>query len=140
MTQEEQEFLLKDLCARLPYNVQIHGIFTDVDYSKDEDEDGFISEKEYDTYLDIETFDWFIHGAANIKPYLRPMESMTEEERVTAWMVGLVFSHNVERDTWAISSFSPEGYDWLNANHFDYRNLISKGLALKATKDMYKED
>ena len=31
-------------------------------------------------------------------------------------------------------------YDWLNSHHFDFRNLIEKGLALKAPKDMYKID
>lgn len=28
--------------------------------------------------------------------------------------------------------------DWLNKNHFDYRGLIEKGLAIEAPKDMYK--
>ena len=31
-----------------------------------------------------------------------------------------------------------EGLDWLNAHYFDYRGLITMGLALEAPKDMYK--
>lgn len=30
--------------------------------------------------------------------------------------------------------------DWLNKKHFDYNDLIEKGLALEALKDMYKKD
>ena len=30
--------------------------------------------------------------------------------------------------------------DWLNAHHFDYRNLIGKGLALRAPEGMYKTE
>jgi hypothetical protein len=29
--------------------------------------------------------------------------------------------------------WSNETFDWLNANHFDYRDLIPKGLAIDAT-------
>ena len=29
------------------------------------------------------------------------------------------------------------GFDWLNAHHFDYRDLIPIGLALPATEGMY---
>ena len=49
-------------------------------------------------------------------------------------------------DTWIfqVSQNSPLydkfGTDWLNANHFDYRGLIPMGLALEATKDMYKNN
>lgn len=60
----------------------------------------------------------------NIKPYLRPMSSMTKEEKkeynkLLCWR-------------------SPKKvFDWLNAHHFDYRGLIKKGLALEAPKEMY---
>lgn len=72
-----------------------------------------------------------------IKPYLRPMSSMTEEERGEFRNFGGVMSYSPQHDTWAISAFSPEAYDWLNKNMFDYRGLIPMGLALEATKNMY---
>jgi hypothetical protein len=43
-------------------------------------------------------------------------------------------SHNVQNDTWAISAFAPEAYDWLNKYGFDYRSLIPMGLALEEKK------
>lgn len=71
-----------------------------------------------------------------IKPYLRPMSSMTEEERDEVkkhmkreQIVNVVFYHATEKT-----------YDWYNAHHFDYRGLIEKGLALEAPEGMYKED
>lgn len=72
-----------------------------------------------------------------IKPYLRPMSSMTEEEREEFRKTGGVMSYSPQHDTWAISAFAPEAYDWLNKNKFDYRGLIPMGLALEATKNMY---
>ena len=71
-------------------------------------------------------------------PYLRPMLSMTDDERDEFRNVGGVMSHNVQNDTWALCAFAPEAYDWLNQHHFDYRGLIENGLALEAPEDMYK--
>jgi hypothetical protein len=73
------------------------------------------------------------------KPYLRPLSSTTEEERAEFYKVGGLMSHKVETDTYVLTAFSPEAYDWLNAHHFDYRGLIEKGLALEAPKEMYSK-
>ena len=120
MKQEDKELLLKDLCARLPYNVicQVEfkengkytskvmlllGIFTDEAYFTTKD--GSIYSNEY-------------------KPYLFPMSSMTEEEKLMyeGLMIG---TDNI--------SYMLDVVDWLNAHHFDYRGLIDKSLALDAT-------
>lgn len=135
MTQEERHLLLKDICARLPYGVKVH-LDTD-DKSFDTDLVGLpnnntvnIHDKEnYETIE--ECFVW------NIKPYLHPMSSMTEEEREEFRMIGGVTSYSPQHNTWAICAFSPEAYDWLLANHFDHRGLIEKGLALEAPEGMY---
>lgn len=70
-----------------------------------------------------------------IKPYLRPMSSMTEKER-------LIYGqrlHDVGRSIDVIDADDVVSHiDWLNENMFDYRNLISMGLALKAPDGMYK--
>ena len=55
------------------------------------------------------------------------MSSMTEEE-CDEWA-------QIESDEWEANSI-----DWLNAHHFDYRGLIPKGLALKASEGMYTDD
>ena len=59
-----------------------------------------------------------------IKPYLRPMSNMTEEEKLMyeGLMIG---TDNI--------SYMLDVVDWLNAHHFDYRGLINKFLALDAT-------
>ena len=61
------------------------------------------------------------------KPYLRPMDSMTEEEYAE-------FGYDTLR-------YTIQDIDWLNAHHFDYRGLIEKGLAIEVTKENnpYKE-
>ena len=111
MTQEEKQLLLTDLCARLPYGVKIEKTY--VDYPTTLHEDDIVS--------------WKI-GEIKIKPHLRPMSSMTEEEKieyVIAWDSRQPY-------------LPTEAMDWLNAHHFDYRGLIGKGLALEAPEGMYK--
>lgn len=74
----------------------------------------------------------------NCKPYLRPMSSMTEEEKVQLSQYACIgedmngeFIDEVQRKDCAAY------IDWLNKNHFDYRGLIEKGLALEAPEGMY---
>ena len=113
MTQEDKELPLKDLCGRLPYGVigLIHNA------------------KGNDCNISIVggDIDLFSHHFITIKPYLRPMSSMTEEEKI---------------DYQAFFNYDgveyPEEYiDWLNKKMFDYRGLIEKGLALEAPEGMY---
>jgi len=135
MTKEETQLLIKDLCARLPYRVkglhrgQVH-IIANMDggslYPS-------IQVNGYDAWFPIETF----------KPYLRPMESMTEKETY-------IFQQDIlnEVEARCIHSLGSGKYslafteanDWLNEHHFDYRGLIEKGLALEAPEDMYKTE
>lgn len=122
MEKDLKDILLKDLCARLPYNVicqvefkedgkynskvmLLSGIFTDEAYFTTKG--GSIYSNEY-------------------KPYLFPMSSMTEEQKNE-------YQYITER--WMNdSSYSiSDSIDWLNKNHFDYRGLIEKGLAIDAT-------
>ena len=60
----------------------------------------------------------------DIKPYLFPMSSMTEEQKsqYNFYLTRIVFAYDASLLI-----------DWLNKNHFDYRGLIRKGLALDAT-------
>ena len=115
MTQEEKSILLKDLSARLPYEPMCK--FTDT-------EDNFCKATAKLGY----SFRDFVAGKIIIKPYLRPMSSMTKEE-IKEYQVFFNYD-GVEY---------PEEYiDWLNKNMFDYRGLIEKGLALEAPEGMYK--
>lgn len=126
--QKDKELLLKDLSARLPYNCRVFYEYVD-------DLDG----KTYGYSLTLNTWciDEFVANKAIIKPYLRPLSSMTEKE-VEEFV-------NLQEDFFKycknqyVGVLTIAALDWLNAHHFDYRNLIEKGLALEAPKEMYYE-
>ena len=114
MTQEDKELLLKDLCARLPYGVKVKfgdnpNIF-DLEYRI----------KFAVMYGDSDKLEDIL-DITNIKPYLFPLSSMTWKQEYQY------------REVIASSLNHYEVYDWLNKNHFDYRGLIERGLALDAT-------
>lgn len=80
-----------------------------------------------------------------IKPYLRPMSSMTEEERLElSRLTDDKFKFYLYTAKPEIVCYEKYNYleglkvlDWLNAHHFDYRGLIPMGLALEAPEGMY---
>jgi hypothetical protein len=72
-----------------------------------------------------------------VKPYLRPMSSMTEEEKEEYKTISIWGEVRESKVHYTDICPTIEGYDWLNAHHFDYRNLIKKGLALQAPEGMY---
>ena len=128
MTTEEKDLLRKDLSARFPY-----GVIVSVT-------DGTIKFKAYIesvSYQNIQVSPvsdsnftaYTFYKISEIKPYLRPMSSMTEEEKLKYYEGLMIAKDNV--------SYVLDVIDWLNKNHFDYRGLIPKGLALEATKDIY---
>ena len=116
---EVNNIVLIDLCSRLPYRVKV-------------EHNGEVkSIARYDTRERFELTDGTITSYVNLKPYLRPMSSMTEEE-VKEYKKTCEYSEN---DEFFYPTFKT--YDWLNAHHFDYRGLIEKGLALEAPEGMY---
>lgn len=136
MTQEQKDLLLKDLCARLPYGVKVQyeGNIFDIDY---------ISPMYEEVRLDFA--DYYTIDISEIKPYLRPMSSMTEEEcDMVEEILGdkCIFDFMGNGDIiLKQGQFSQNKlaklYDYYNSIHVDYRNLIPKGLALEAQKEMY---
>lgn len=115
MKSEDKQLLLKDLCARLPYGVKV----TFAGYSGRDD--CTLNSQHLNSTYSIEYL--------GLKPYLRPMSSMTEEEN-DEWLF-------ITNDCgWGISEdMIVECADWLNAHHFDYRGLIEKGLAIEVTEE-----
>ena len=132
MTQEEKELLFIDLCARLPYGVMVkQGNWKH-------------------TLKSVNMYNISFDSSCAIPiPYLRPMSSMTDEEKEEVKALGAEFSpfdsirFCIEEDE---NDGFEYGYQWLdildflNSHHFDYRGLIEKGLALEAPKDMYKTE
>lgn len=124
MTQENKKLLLKDLCARLPYYPKCEMI----------DELRVVNNEKDSSYIStlfpkhIELFSY--HNNFTIKPYLRPISSMTEEE------INEFTSFDIYED--GVLSF-PIALDYLNTHHFDHHGLIEKGLALEAPEGMYNK-
>ena len=131
MTQEDKEFLIRDLCGRLPYKVKAYI----KNWSK-------LDRKYYEGVYTVESIDPLLnnifadsergsvvvivgHYDYEIKPYLFPMSSMTEEQKKEYNLL----RNRVDKelyDTW-------KSIDYLNTHHFDYRGVIDKGLAIDAT-------
>jgi len=126
MKQEDKELLLKDLCARLPYGVIVSVTDGTIKY------DAYIESVSYkniqvspvsDSNFTAYTF----YKISEIKPYLRPMSSMTDEEEEEY--------NSLNGYEKGLFPYTEESFDWLNKNHFDYRGLIPKGLAIEVTKE-----
>ena len=120
MIQENRELLLRDLCARLPYGIKASY------YGVEEERETWdvIEGITLDDYVDIGQYSLPIEG---IKPYLFPLSSMTEEQsKEYHKLIGGMFG------TSALINFEILE-DFFHKNHFDYRGLIEKGLAIDAT-------
>ena len=143
--------LLKDICGRLPYGVKAHV----------KNWSGLIMEWIENDYVVMSAFPSLneVHvqsesGSLNVilgyydyefKPYLFPLSSMTVEQR-KEFIQCAGYEAREEENGYHYETYyydlvghgdnmfpDADGLDWLNANHFDYRGLIDKDLALDAT-------
>ena len=151
MTQKDKELLLRDLCARLPYEVMGQ---CEIDASYDTSFDTIPQTHKFNAVVyginedllfvspmienqdELEVANEEIADGVDIldfKPYLFPLSSMTKEQKkeyqyiTERWMNDPAYSIS-------------DSIDWLNKHHFDYRGLIEKGLALEASEEMYKTE
>jgi hypothetical protein len=149
MTQEEKQLLLEDLCGRLSHGVMVSVQGGEFDSYKYPYQLTAVSKFGLDSFCKVYHPIYTPFGVPNVedvKPYLRPMSSMTEEEyneydKETDLDVkdsSETLKENLKAKSRARISKWYHGVDWLDAHHFDYRGLIEKGLALEAPEDMYK--
>ena len=131
---DTKKLLIKDLSSRLPYNVIV-----DYAYNAFNVRNGNYVKHGSKCILDCYLLDVFISPRQNekgeyIKPYLRPMSSMTETQKNE-------YQYITERWMYDSSYSISDSIDWLNKNHFDYRGLIPMDLAIAVTKENnpYKE-
>lgn len=128
MEQKDKELLIKDLCARVPYHTKVSKAYW-VAY------DGKFELEWYKKELTSSLLNYIEEEDAweYIKPYLRPMSSMTEEEYDQLYIDSRVKEDSVD----ILDAFANDldAIDWLNAHHFDYRGLIEKDLAIEITED-----
>ena len=120
MEQEDKDLLLRDLCARLPYGVKCYKMTFKPELAEE-----VICMLRNGSHNCVQ-LGTFLYRLEHIKPYLFPLSSMTEEQKRD-------YQYITERwmndPTYTIS----DSFDWLHKNHFDYRGLIPKGLAIDAT-------
>lgn len=116
MKQKDKELLLKDLCARLPYGVMVNVKGFDFDFNS----------KLVQIYkggrmgCSFEVTNGMPYDIDEIKPYLYPQSSMTEEQIA-------------QLEFWAFMKEYHKITDFYYENHIDFRGLIEKSLALDAT-------
>ncbi len=141
MTQEEKQLLLKDLCARLPY-----GVKAEVPNHINPLEIFGIEKLHKGTWAwrkgtCLVSFWNDVRAIENIKPYLRPMSSMTEEEKKehNFYCGYKPYDENIG-ESYLTEYDMPDYIDFLYEHHLDFRGLIPKGLALEAPEGMYKEE
>lgn len=147
MTKEEKQLLLADLCARLPYGVMCDFAYNPGNPQKllyvtpyDEKEQIHLDNDEY-VFGSGKSYGPSDFDVEEVKPYLRPMSSMTEEECKELGELSATIENigeTLPNTPYYIEVAKPEQIDWLLSHHFDFRGLIPTGLALEAPERMYK--
>jgi len=133
MTQEDKKLLLEDLSARLPYGVVLSTPNGNNPLL------ALVSSKKYNTIIEYDDYrgnendisEWDGGDIEFIKPYLRSMSSMTEEERKE---YELLANRCISTSVGFIHFEAQELINWLLKNHFDFRGLIEKGLAIEVNE------
>ena len=135
MTQEEKDLLLKDLCTRLPYGVKCKVVKRNIDGEMLFIRDGL--ELTVDNVKELVTNNMY-----EIKPYLFPFSSMTEEQKEelkneiskqTDILIERMKNDDCGIDEGKYHFIKDLELDWLLKNNFDYRGLIPMDLAIDAT-------
>ena len=147
MKQEDKELLLKDLCGRLPYGIKCEN-FNHV-YGRNIFKVTDVRDNGYVCGIINNQHCWAVFDTLELKPYLFPLSSMTEEQKkeyysladdvtikpghdcrlgIKIHCIKLGISDNPHEEVWDYIDL--DALDWLNKNHFDYRGLIPKGLAI----------
>lgn len=159
MTLEEKKIIYSDLCCRLPYNVKILGHWvapmtgsegecvarfnsSDVEILSSsiqlDGDDGYVICDD-GSYRKVRKY--------SCKPYLRSMSNMTSLER---YELRELFNFELDFNDVSIELLDSEIhklsyieieriFDYLRSHHFDYNELINKGLAIEAPNNMYTE-
>ena len=124
MTQEDKELLFKDLCARLPYNVKCYNS----KYRPDLAEEIICITVNYNhPCVQLGTY---LYKLEQVKPYLFPLSSMTEEEKEEYCQLQQRIIYNSKG---VVNEDVTKYINYCYKKHLDINNLIPMGLAIDAT-------
>ena len=131
MNQKDKQLSLADLCTRFHYGVKVMRYI--------------VRNKKIEQLTPVQDFNlkllelYISEQEFIIKPYLRSMSSMTEDEKKEYY----TFQYKFTLQTYEYQELNKETFseylDWLNKNNFDYLSLIEKGLALNEREGMKKK-
>lgn len=134
MTETQRRRLLSELSARMPYGVKVEGAWGN-------DGPCELSSMDFTHNVQVRVFeDWF--NIDDIKVYLRPMSSMTEEEKEYIERCMRIATDENYGDYWspacwyAMTNFTKFCYE----RHLDYGGFIQEGIARVAPEGMYKTE
>ena len=127
MTQEEKQLLLMDLCARLPHHTMV-----------------LMGDGGVELLVSVNVDTGICNGLKDLpKPYLRPMSSMTEEEKKVVCSMNMIsdteLNDRLNHQRMYLQNYTIETFDYFNEHHLDYRGLIPMSLALEAPEDIYPQ-
>ena len=124
MKQEDKELLLNDICTRLPYGVKCQVQEDEYTYigtlcriEVDNKNGHLLDFAESISGLDCQVY------LSEIKPYLFPLSSMTEEQKKEEYEICKGY----------LIGYESKLIDFYHKNHLDYRGLIPLGLAIDCT-------
>ena len=133
-----EKLILDALCAGLPHKLMI---YTEGDFG---------SSNPKELYSIEECGYWMVNGQYKlykVKPYLRPLTSMTDEEAkefdTISETITIVNYQQVtpsHYDCMIEIADIKKVSDWFAKKHFDTAGLIEKGLAVEAPEGMYKNE
>ena len=116
MKQEDKELLLRDLCGRLPYGVKCEVY----------DRIGVLDEiSSYGAAVNYNSGEDTTCRIEYVKPYLFPLSSMKGRHKAELFNLRINIEDSFQDTLCEI--------DFYHRNHFDYRGLIEKGLAIDCT-------
>ena len=125
MTQKDRELLLRDLCARLPYGVIVYtpngrGYVCEINFTI----------FGYELGVNINPIIRDTFSINDVKPYLFPLSSMTEEEKEEYCQLQQRVIYNSKG---VVNEDVIKYINWCYKKHLDINNLIPMGLAIDAT-------
>ena len=130
MTDIEKNLIKVDLCCRLPYNVKVHAKYTDL--GETIELDGIVKMIDADGVVGIEVINdfssaWTYVQIDNVKPYLFPLSSMTEEQKKELQSLIIQEAFGKSDNTFTTQDFYCK-------YHLDYRGLNERNLANNADR------